>query len=53
VAPDDAFAFEVEDTRLGMALPVPRWGTGRQAVHGGEPAQMRNAEHEAGVREQL
>jgi hypothetical protein len=34
-------------------LPVLRWGPGRTALNGGEPAQVRNVEHEAGVREQL
>jgi uncharacterized protein len=53
VALYNAFAFEIEDTRHRTVLPVLRWGTGRTALHGSEPAQVKNVEHEAGVREQL
>jgi uncharacterized protein len=53
VALYNAFAFEIEDTRHRTVLPVLRWGTGRTALDGSEPAQVKNVEHEAGVREQL
>jgi len=53
VALYNAFAFEIEDTRHRTVLPVLRWGSGRRAIEGSEPAQVRNVEHEAGVREQL
>jgi uncharacterized protein len=53
VALYNAFAFEIEDTRHGTVLPVLPWGTGRTALDGSEPAQVKNVEHEAGVREQL
>ena len=53
VALYNAFAFEIEDTRHRTVLPVLRWGSGRQAVDGGGAAQIRDVEHEAGVREQL
>lgn len=49
----NAFAFEVEDTRHRTVLPVLRWGTGRQAIDGDSPAELRQVEREAGVREQL
>jgi hypothetical protein len=48
-----SFIVPREDTRHHTVLPVPRWGSGRRAVDGGEPAQARNIDHEAGVREQL
>ena len=53
VALYNAFAFELEDTRHRTVLPVLRRGSGRRAIEGNEPAQVRNVEHEAGVREQL
>ena len=53
VALYNAFAFEIEDTRHRTVLPVLRWGTGRTALDGSEPAQVEDVEHEAGVREQL
>jgi succinate-acetate transporter protein len=53
VALYNAFAFELEDTRHRTVLPVLRWGSGRRAIDGGEPAQVRNVAREAGVREQL
>lgn len=53
VALYNAFAFEIEDTRHRAVLPVLRWGAGRTALDGSEPAQVKNVEHEAGVREQL
>lgn len=49
----NAFAFEIEDTRHRTVLPVLRWGTGRTALDGSEPNQVRNVQNEAGVREQL
>lgn len=53
VALYNAFAFEIEDTRHRTVLPVLRWGTGRTAIDGTEPAQVNGVENEAGVREQL
>ena len=53
VALYNAFAFELEDTRHRTVLPVLRHGSGRQAIDGGQPAQVRNVAREAGVREQL
>jgi succinate-acetate transporter protein len=48
-----AFAFELEDTRHHTILPVLRWGSGRRAMDGNVPAELRGVAHEAGVREQL
>jgi hypothetical protein len=48
-----AFAFEIEEARHRTVLPVLRWRSGRRAIHGCEPAQVKDVEHEAGVREQL
>ena len=53
VALYNALAFEIEDTRHRTVLPVLRWGTGRTALDGSEPEQVRNVQNEAGVREQL
>jgi len=53
VALYDAFAFELEDTRHHTVLPVLRWGSGRRAVDGSLPDEVRGVQHEAGVREQL
>jgi uncharacterized protein len=53
VALYNAFAFEIEDTRHRTVLPVLRRGTGRTALDGSEPDQVRNVQNEAGVREQL
>ena len=53
VALYNAFAFELEDTKHRTVLPVLRWGSGRTAIQGSEPDQVRNVEQEAGVREQL
>ncbi len=53
VALYNAFAFELEDTKHRTVLPVLRWGSGRTAIQGSEPDQVRNVEREAGVREQL
>jgi hypothetical protein len=53
VALYNTLAFEIEDTRHRTVLPVLCWGTGRTALDGSEPGQVKNVEHEAGVREQL
>lgn len=49
----NAFAFELEDTRHHTVLPVLRWGSGRRAMDGGVRGEVREVEHEAGVRAQL
>jgi hypothetical protein len=48
-----ALAFELEDTRRRTVLPVLRHGVGRQAMRGGIDAELKQVQHEAGVREQL
>lgn len=53
VALYNAVAFEIEDTAHRTILPVLRRGAGRTALDGSQPAQIGNAGHEAGVREQL
>lgn len=53
VALYNSFAFEIEDMKHRTVLPVLRWGSGRIAMSDGLPGQVQNADHEAGVREQL
>jgi succinate-acetate transporter protein len=53
VALYNAFAFELEDMRHHTVLPVLRWGSGRRALAGGIRDEVKEVEHEAGVRTQL
>lgn len=48
-----SIAFELEDTRRATVLPVLRHGVGRKALTGGMLDEIRQLNHEAGVREQL